>query len=142
MNRTAHLGLWLRARVLLPLAVIMLLFVLWRGMQQYRILHNEPVAATVYKPFVRPGLIAESHFLIIRYQETQHGQQFACIVANSQLLVDLPPGTPLTVCYAADKPKLALLSNEPVFNDPFAFGLAMFGFLAFNGFSAQHKIQQ
>jgi hypothetical protein len=141
MNRTAYLSLWLRARVLLPLAVIMLLFVLWRGMQQYLILQNVPVAATVYKPFTRPGLLAPSHFLIIRYQEPQHGQQFACIVANRQLLIDLPTDTPLTVCYAADKPKIALLSNEPVFNEPFAFGLVLFGFLVFNGISAQRKIR-
>ena len=141
MNKTTYLGLWLRARVLLPIAVLMLLLVLGRGVQQYRILQHAPVAATVYKPFMREGLFAPSHFLIIRYDEPQHGQQFACIVANKQLLHDLPPATPLTVCYAADKPKMALLSNEPILNEPLAFGLAVFGFLAFNGVLAQRKLQ-
>ncbi|MGY3090095.1 hypothetical protein ACVWYF_003143 [Hymenobacter sp. UYAg731] len=141
MNRTAYFGLWLRASVLLPFSVLMLLLVLWRGVQQYRILQNVPVAATVYKPFTRQGLFAKSHFLIIRYQEPQHGQQFACIAANTQLLLDLPPSTPLTVCYAAEKPKIALLSNEPVLNEPLAFGLVVFGFLVFNGVLAQRKIK-
>jgi hypothetical protein len=140
MNRTAHLGLWLRARVLLPISILTLLLVIWRGAQQCRILQGVPVAATVYKPFTRQGLFATSHFLIIRYDEPQHGQQFACIVADKQLLRDLPPTTPLTVCYAADKPKMALLSNEPSLNDPLAFGLAVFGFLAFNGVLAQRKL--
>ena len=119
----------------------MLLLVLWRGAQQYRILQSIPVAATVYKPFTRQGLFATSHFLVIRYQEPQHSQQFACIVANKQLLLDLPPATPLMVCYAADKPKIALLSNEPILNEPLAFGLIVFGFLVFNGVLAQRKLQ-
>ena len=142
MNQTAYLGLWLRARALLPLSVIMLFFVLWQGIQQYRILQNEPVAATVYKPFTRQGIFARSHFLIIRYQQPQHGEQFACVLANKQLLIDLPPATPLTVCYSSDKPKSALLSNEPALNEPFAFGVLVFGFLVFSGIAAQRQLQR
>ena len=142
MNKAAYLELWLRARVLLPLSVIMLIFVLCRGIQQYRLLQNKPVAATVYKPFTRQGIFARSHFLIIRYQQPQQGEQFACIVADKQLLIDLPPATPLTVCYSFDKPKSALLSNEPALNKPFAFGLIMFGFLVFNGIAAQRQLKQ
>ncbi|MCI1189324.1 hypothetical protein MON38_18020 [Hymenobacter sp. DH14] len=119
----------------------MLLFVLWHGIQQFKTLQREPVAATVYKPFVREGVFATSHFLIIRYQQPQHGEQFACIVATKQLLADLPPTTPLTVCYSPDKPRSALLSNEPALSEAFAFGIVLFGFLTFNGLVAQRQLR-
>jgi hypothetical protein len=141
MNRISRFGLWLRAWALLPIAAFLLFVVLLQCHRTYRILQNSPVTATVYRHSVTQGAIGTSFRLIIHYEHPQNGESFAWVLADSQRLQSLPPATPLTVCYAADNPRIALLSNEAVVDSAFVFSIFTIGALAYAGIIAQHQWQ-
>ncbi|WP_019947433.1 DUF3592 domain-containing protein [Hymenobacter aerophilus] len=113
MFQKATLILWLRAWVLFPVSVALLLAFLGLAVSRWRTLHGTAAIATVQ---ALPGKVGSGksslYEVIIRYSQPQQGVQTARIITTSSIFNKLTLDMKVTVRYAAQQSGKPMLDSE------------------------------
>ncbi|MFD2717974.1 hypothetical protein ACFST9_04565 [Hymenobacter monticola] len=115
MLQLKSIGLWLRAWLLLPVSVLLMLGLLEVVVQNWQMLHGAAAQAYIHQKLYngkanRSGI----SYMIVKYQHAQ-GQTLYARVQTDSSIENFAVGQQTKVYYV-DDPKRAILSTESIYN--------------------------
>jgi len=139
MRSYSRFNAWVRAWLLLPLAIVLLLLILGKAWQRWQILHGTQAAARVYLKLGKEGSGSSgTYYLVVKYRHPQGQEQYARVSTDRSTHNALPLGAPVQVSYHLDHQN-ALLADEWVFSGQLLVLLGVGLVLLSDSWGANHR---